>query len=102
MNNSAEAEPQHVKTEAEPQLVKADFLIWPEKGLNRKDQAALETKIRSVIDAGAQLHSCDVGLAEEGIRFWVAALTPEQGDEIKRLPKVCLCSTFVECYRACC
>jgi hypothetical protein len=75
--------------EHKPQDVKPDFLIWPEKGLSKEDQGELETKIRSVIGAGTELHRCAV-LQSEGIRFWVASMTREQSEKVKGLPKVCL------------
>jgi hypothetical protein len=75
--------------EPKPQIVKTDFLIWPEKGLSKEDQGGLETKIQSVIGAGTELHRCIV-LESEGIRFWVATITREQSEKVKGLLKVCL------------
>lgn len=70
-------------------VVKKDYLIWPEKGLSREDQAALEAKIRSVLNEGTEVKGTSV-LESEGTRYWVAAITLEQGEKIKSLPKVCI------------
>jgi hypothetical protein len=81
MNSPSKVEPQKVVNEG--------YLIYPAKGLSGEDQKALEAEICSIVDEGTAVKGTTV-IESEGIRYWYAALTPEQGENIKSLPQVCL------------
>lgn len=74
-------------TEPKTQNTKADFMIWPEKGLSDKEQEEIEKEIESAIDEEVKLYRCAI-LKSEGIRYWVAPLTSEQAVKVEALPKV--------------
>jgi hypothetical protein len=71
-------------TDSAPRIEWKDFMIWLVPGLKEKQQQELEIRIRSIIDPRAHLHSTTI-FKSEGIRFWVAAITPEQEEEIKEI-----------------
>jgi hypothetical protein len=74
--------------QAEPKkVINPDYLLWPKPGLSGEEQAALDDEIRSVLGDSTGVRSVVVRKSE-GIRFWVAAITPEQAEQIDNLSRV--------------
>lgn len=73
------------KLEAQPQ--QHEYLIFPEKNLDKREQLKLQSQIQSAI-RGEEPYSY-VGYEQEKILYWVVNVTPDAAETIKKLAKVC-------------
>jgi hypothetical protein len=73
------------KLEAEPQ--QHEYMVWPAKDLDGKEQLELQIQIHSA--TGGDEPRSVIGSEPEKIQFWVVKATPDEAETIAKLFKVC-------------
>jgi hypothetical protein len=98
MARSPESTIVDTQIESSSQQSKREFLIYPERGLSSEEQSALATKICDILAHDTELETV-IAYFPEGVTFWVASITTKEGENIQKLPNVCLYLLEVTVYQ---
>jgi hypothetical protein len=86
-NDLVEQNGQHQASKPEAQPQQHEYLVWPEKDMDGREQLELQNQIRSAT-GGVKPHRV-MGSWPEKFLFWVVNVTPNVAVTIEKLSKVC-------------